>query len=137
MPPAGPTSRSPRREHRETRYPFTGKVRLLVPFDPWRLLLTVRAVNLSSSGILTYCAHEDGRAAGAFGDWPDLLSEGDPYDLQIEHQSDHLPAPYLRARLARRVKHGGGFELAFAFEAPDADLLGLLHETAAAGRPTS
>jgi hypothetical protein len=93
-------------------------------------------VNLSSTGILTYCAHDEASSGGGFGDWSDLLSEGDPYDLQVEHQAEHLPAPYLRARLARRVKHGGGFELAFAFEAPDADLLSLLHETAAASRAT-
>jgi hypothetical protein len=116
---------------REPRYAYDGKIRLMVPFDPWRLLVTLQGLDLSMTGVaarLDVPARKDRHDADA------LLVEGDPYDLQLEHGADHLAAPFLRARLARRRRTPAGLELAFAFEEPDGDLLGLVHDLGATSR---
>lgn len=112
------------RTQRELRLPYRGKVRLLVPFAPWRLLVTLSGLNLSGSGVLTLLSSEgaDAQAAQA------LLATGDPYELQLEHDSEHLTAPFLKARLVRTQRTTVGWELAFAFEDADGGLLSLVHE---------
>ena len=137
--------RNLRPRSREARYRYDGQIRLMVPFDPWRLLLTLHGVNLSISGVSALLARAaatppppviglkdrrpswGGEGDGSFGAEA-LLVEGDPYDLQLEHEADHLSAPFLRARLVRRQRTAAGLELAFAFEEPDGDLLGLVHD---------
>ncbi len=109
---------------REPRYPYGGRVRLLVDFSPWRLLLTLDGLNLSASGlgaVLGPSADKEGEARG-------LLAVGDPYLVQLEHDAEHLPAPVCRTRLTRRVEHAAGLELAFTFDEPAPELLGLIHE---------
>jgi hypothetical protein len=97
----------------------------MVPFDPWRLLLTLAGVDLSVTGVGAVLALPPNRQRH---EAEALLQEGDPYDLQLEHGDGELPSPFLRARLIRRRKSAAGLELAFAFEAPDADLLSLVHD---------
>lgn len=59
-----------------------------------------------------------------------LIVEGDPYELQLDHHADHLPAPVLPARLVRREKTSTGLLLAFVFDEANTDLLSLVHELA-------
>lgn len=119
------------RNQRETRFPYRGKVRLLVPFAPWRLLLTLNGLNLSGSGVLALLssAGKDAAAAQA------LLATGDPYELQLEHDAEHLTAPFLKARLVRTQRTTVGWELAFSFEDADGGLLSLVHELSTATSP--
>jgi len=117
-------------ESPETRYAYGGRVRLLVPFDPWRLLLTLRGLNVSARSVSALLMGSGAREDLTLAETAALLVEGDPYDLQIEHESDALPTPFIRARLVSRNRTGAGLELTFAFEAPDGDLLGLIAELA-------
>lgn len=109
---------------RETRLTYRGPVRLLVPFPPWRLLMTLSGLNLSTTGLLALLPVDMKDA----GDAHALLQAGDPYELQLEHDSEHVMAPFLKARLVRTLRTTVGFELAFAFDDTDAGLLGLVHE---------
>lgn len=109
---------------RDTRLPYRGKVRLLVPFAPWRLLLTLSGLNVSNTGVLALLPVDTKDATSVHA----LLMAGDPYELQLEHDTEHVMAPFLRARLARSQRTTIGWELAFSFEGTDAGLLGLIHE---------
>lgn len=123
---------SPSAEPREPRYPFAGRVRVTVPFAPWRLVISARAQNVSTSGVSAVLLPS--KAQGR----EELLSEGDPFDLQLEHEAGDergLPMPTVAARLARKQKTAAGLELAFAFERPSADLLAFVHDLSSAGAP--
>ena len=106
---------------RSPRLSYQGRVRLMVTFDPWRLLLTLRGLNLSSGGL---CAqlHKTGTQAET------LLSEGDLYTLQLDPDDSHLPSPVLSARLVRRTSTNAGWELAFNFAPGDTAVSALLDE---------
>lgn len=106
---------------REPRYPYRGTMRIMVPFAPWRILISANALNLSSTGVAALLPTNASDAEA-------LLQEGDPYELQLEHDSEELPTPFLQARLARRERTRDGLEVAFSFEAPDVDLMGMVHE---------
>lgn len=112
---------------RDTRHRFAGKVRVLIPFTPWRLLLSTRGLDLSSSGVSVLLDpvpgipdHEDDRNV--------LLVTGDPYDVQLEDDVADLPTPMLSARLVRRDATPAGLKLAFAFHKPTAELLAFVHD---------
>lgn len=116
---------------REIRYRYAGKVRVLVPFPPWRLLLTTRGLDLSASGVSALLdpltgvgENDDDRAA--------LLVEGDDYDVQLESADPgtglDVPTPMLTARLARREPTPAGIKLAFQFVRPTAELLAFVHD---------
>lgn len=131
-------------KERHPRFDYGGKVRLMVPFSPWRLLLSLEGENLSASGLKAHfkkCPSAKGesdhtsssrrsldRGAKEALAIESLIVEGDPYDLQLEHDSEHLPAPVLPARLVKREKTSKGLALTFAFEEANTDLLSLVHE---------
>ena len=117
--------KGPGQKAREPRYPYRGRLRLMIPFPPWRLLLTLEGQNLSTSGVSARLP--EGDAAGGA---DDLLQLADTYELQLEHDAEHLPAPQVRATLVRRVRTTAGLELALRFETTDVNLLGLVHELA-------
>jgi hypothetical protein len=112
-------------EPRDNRHRYDGRVRLIVQLTPWRLVGTLTGKDISASGLAAFLPVKGNSAGVAL---EALLALGDPYDLQIEHDQEHLPAPLARARLVRRRDVAGGVELGFSFEEPDADLLSLLHE---------
>jgi hypothetical protein len=105
-------------------------VRVLVPFAPWRLMISLTGLNLSGSGILAL------HAAGGDAQALELLAVGDAYELQLEQDDGafgHGTAHGLPARLVRRVRTTVGHELAFAFDGVDSGLLGLVHELGPTG----
>lgn len=108
---------------REPRIPYAGTLRVLLDFAPWKLALSLAGLNLSTTGVLGHLEPGD---AGS--DVDQLLQVGDPYQLQLEHDSEHLPVPVLSARLVRREPTPRGLVLAFGFDAPGSELLGLIHE---------
>lgn len=112
-------------EPRDTRHRYDGRVRLVVQLSPWRLVGAVTGKDISASGLGAFLPVKNNAAGAAL---EALLALGDPYDIQIEHRYEHLPAPLARARLVRRRDVPGGVELGFSFEEPDPDLLSLLHE---------
>ena len=117
---------------REPRYPFPGKVRLLVDFAPWRVLLSLDGLDLSTSGVR---ARLPAAVFAQFEDAEALLQERQLYDLQLEFAADHLPDILLKGRLVRRRRLTGvapGWDLAFMFLGSDFGLLGLVHELALA-----
>ncbi|MCX6105955.1 MAG: hypothetical protein NTY08_09010 [Proteobacteria bacterium] len=114
---------------REERYPYDGQVRVMVNFDPWRLVVTLRGLNLSRTGLcaqLPAATSNETRRENV--DAEALLAEGDLYDIQLDHDTSHLPAPLVSGRLVRRARTNAGWELAFTFTASDVGLLGLVHE---------
>ena len=108
------------------RYRYHGKVRILVPFAPWRLLISATALEVSATGVTAFLQVEDGRGEGD--DREALLVEGDPYDVQLEHAERDLPTPMVPARLTAREEAPTGFKLTFTFVEPTADLLAFVHE---------
>lgn len=119
-----PAMKSFREIPREPRIPYSGRVRLLLDFAPWKLAFSLDGLNLSASGVLAHLAKAKEKNAEAEA----LLAVGDPYQLQIEHDGEHLPVPVVTARLVRRQAEASGLALGFAFEAPGGELLGLIHE---------
>lgn len=136
---ASPNSFPPPSRPREPRYAYGGTVRLLAALPPWRLLISLTGRNLSTTGLQTVLP------AATLARTPDLerfLAEGQYFDLQLEHDIEHLPAILVRARLQRRrriqasVLGDGGLELAFLFigqgstprGGADVGLLSLVHE---------
>lgn len=109
---------------RAERFPHDGKVRLLVPFDPWRLMLTLHGANVSQTGACAALSGPSAREAEP------LLAEGDPYELQIEpdRHGTMLDTVLVRGRLVRRRKTAAGLELAFAFEEQTPAMAALLDD---------
>jgi len=109
---------------RSPRLPFQGRVRLMVHVQPWRLLLTLRGLNLSSGGL---CAQLH-KAASGDNQAESLLLNGDLYTVQLDPDGSHLPSPVLHARLVRRTQTNAGWELAFTFAPGDITVAALLDE---------
>lgn len=86
-----------------------GRVRVLVPLDPWRLALSLTPVELDRDRLVAVLPRPPGDARALFHD-------GDPYELQIEPEGEELPLAGLKARLARVADGPFGLELVFAFE---------------------
>ncbi|TWW12115.1 hypothetical protein E3A20_03850 [Planctomyces bekefii] len=110
--------------HREVRVPYDGKVRLLLPFSPWRLLLTVHGINLSQTGLLAFLSADTKDVTSLVA----LLELRDPVELQLEHDAIYATFPKVTGRLTRSSKSALGYDLAFAFEESDSSVLGLVHE---------
>ncbi len=115
---------------RENRHRYAGKVRVLIPFTPWRLLLTTRGLDLSASGVSAVLDPVPG-TSDADDDRNVLLVEGDHYDVQLEDDAADLPTPMLSARLVRREATAAGLKLAFTFQQPNAELLAFVHDLSA------
>ena len=113
---------------REERFNYQGQVRVLINFEPWRLVLSLRGLNLSRTGLCALLASGSQDARKQTQDAELLLAEGDPYDLQLDHDTPHLPTPLVSARLVRKARTNAGWELAFTFTGTDVGLLGLVHE---------
>lgn len=109
---------------RSPRLSFQGRVRLMVHVQPWRLLLTLRGLNLSSGGL---CAQLHKAAFGS-NQAESLLLNGDLYTVQLDPDGSHLPSPVLQARLVRRTQTNAGWELAFTFTPGDTTVTALLDE---------
>jgi len=125
-----------------------GKLHITIDFAPWQLSLPAEVINVSASGILGLLRTEmfaDGgvqpprgssQAAAHTGillraDAETILTPGDPFLLQIDHEAgEHLPIPVLASRLRRREWRREGLEVAFVFEDTDGDVLILVDELA-------
>jgi hypothetical protein len=106
------------------RLEYQGSVRLFIPFDPWRIMINLRAENISSTGLLATLKIKSTDLV----ENESLICEGEIYDLQLEHDYDYLPSPVISATLIRAVKVRNSYELGFSFTEPDAELLSMLHE---------
>ena len=113
---------------REQRQPYSGNVRVMINFDPWRLALTLKGLNLSRTGLCAQLPHPLDDHSRVQGEKDALLAVGDHYELQLDHDTPHLPAPCVSGRLVRRTRTNAGWEMAFAFNGSDVGLLGLMHE---------
>ena len=112
---------------RAPRLPLSGRVRLIVDFAPWQLALDAEALNISETGILARLnvTKDVGEA-----DAEALLTTGDPFLIQIDHEESHVTPPVVSSRLRRRSRVRGGWELAFGFESPCPDVALLVGELA-------
>lgn len=113
---------------REDRSPYQGPVRVALGFDPWRIVLTLRGLNLSRTGLCAHWASPSAEARREQADAESLLVTGDTYDIQLDHDMPHLPSPLVQARLVRKARTNSGLELAFHIVESDVGLLGLMHE---------
>lgn len=88
---------------------MTGKVRVLVPLEPWRLALNLTPVELSREHLVAILpkASSDSRS---------LFHEGDPYELQLEPEGEALPIAGIKSKLRRLTDSPFGLELDFAFD---------------------
>jgi hypothetical protein len=107
-------------------------VRVLVPFPPWRLLMTARGLNVSQSGFAAFLEPPPGTDPYA-DDRGVLLVEGDTFDVQLEDESVDAPTPMLPARLVRREPTPAGLTLGFEFQQPTAELMAFVHDLTARG----
>ncbi len=113
---------------REDRSPYQGPVRVALGFDPWRIVLTLRGLNLSRTGLCAHWASPSADARREQADAESLLVTGDTYDVQLDHDMPHLTSPLLQGRLVRKARTNSGLELAFHIVDSDVGLLGLIHE---------
>lgn len=112
---------------RDERLSYTGKLRLMIPFGAFALTLPTQVINISSTGILVRTSiktleRQEGGALPV-----ELLSEGDAYALQLDHDYPHLPAIVLDAVLVRRSITPQHWDMAFSFRVATPDLMALLH----------
>jgi len=113
---------------REDRSPYNGPVRVSLGFDPWRIVLTLRGLNLSRTGLCAHWATASAEAKREQADAESLLVTGDTYEMQLDHDMPHLPSPLVQGRLLRKARTNSGLELAFHLVDSDVGLLGLIHE---------
>ena len=88
-----------------------GRVRVLVPLDPWRLALSLNPVEVTRDHLVAVLTEATEEAKSLFHD-------GDPYELQIEPEGDEMPIAGIKAHLRRVVESPFGLELRFAFDEP-------------------
>lgn len=113
---------------RDRRYPFRGRIHLLLSHDPWRVRLPLTGLDLGTSGVGALMPQSSPTMLAAC----DLLFEGASYELQLDSvdadQDGLPPPPPVRAQLVRRVKTAAGLELNFTFETMDALLLAFIED---------
>lgn len=89
---------------------MTGKVRVLIPLEPWRLALSLSPVEIDRNHLVAILPR-------ASADSRSLFHEGDPYELQLEPEGDALPIAGIKCTLTRAVDSHFGLELNFVFDA--------------------
>lgn len=112
------------KEHRHDRLDYNGNVRMFIAYEPWRLMLTMTAENISTSGVLVTLPQKSTIDQDA----KSLIFQGEEYSLQLEHDFKHLPSPVVNATLVRTESTRQGLCLAFHFNQASADLLSMIHE---------
>ena len=113
---------------RDIRYAFDHDVQLLVPFHPWFLRLCLRGINMSTSGVLTGMNPQNLGPGITLQDLSALLNEGDPYQLQLTSNFEHLDSTVLNVRLRRKIFQSHSLKMAFSFDDQSEQLYSLIHE---------
>ena len=108
---------------------FRGLVRLNVNTPPWKILLTSKGVNISSSGILVQFDNDSICEQLDLVDIHYLLTEGDEVGVQLEHQDIDLPIAYLPATVVRKkIINDYLLEVGLMFRKSTDELKSLIHE---------
>ena len=113
-------------EGRAERYTADLRVAVVIPFESWQLMWTVRSINISNTGVLCAADVTDQASAQKATDLDTLLEAEPEVQLQIDSSTDELFAATVPARLTRKNKKPWGLELAFHFNAESDELMNLV-----------
>jgi hypothetical protein len=102
------------------------RVAVVIPFESWQLMWSIRSLNISNTGILCAADVSDPQSAQMATDLHTLLEAEPDVHLQIDAAADELFAVSIPARLTRKTKKPWGLELAFHFNEENEDLLNLV-----------
>jgi len=122
MPRRSKQTPPPRPSYEGAEQPFAGDVRLFLPLDPWRVLVTLEGATLAPDAVTAVWREREGGL-----DPSPFLETGEPVALQLVPEDASLAVPVARARLSAARQGPGGLALTFRFDPLDAeswDLLG-------------
>lgn len=111
-------------------YPFMGKVRMLIPCEPWKLSLSLTAIEISKQWVRAEIDRRSFEKNFDFKDLEHIFRLDSRFGLQLEPAQEYMPTPSLKAELISRDIHSGGVHLQFNFLASNTDIEELLHELA-------
>jgi hypothetical protein len=83
---------------------------------------------MSTSGVLTAMNPQNLGPGITLDDLSAILNEGDPYQVQLTSDFDHIESPMLNVRLRRKKFQSNSLKMAFSFEDQNEQLYGLIHE---------
>ncbi|SME97341.1 hypothetical protein SAMN06296036_102354 [Pseudobacteriovorax antillogorgiicola] len=109
-------------------FPFHGKVRMIVPCEPWKLVLSLYGIEINKQWIRAGIDRKAFEKHFTFDDLAFIFRLDDRYGIQLEPEHDHLPTPLISGELSRRDVEGNGLQLQFTFLEPSQDLEELLAE---------
>ena len=105
---------------------YSGKVRLIIPYRPWKLALILRGTALQAQGLTAYIGRHDFEKSFDFSDIDDLFSFDQTYALQIEPDNHRWPTPSLHGQLIAREPESRSLRLEFHFLSGSEELNELL-----------
>ena len=113
---------------KQNALPFLGTVRMVIPCEPWKLALSLQAVEISKQWIKAEIDRKSFEKNFSFDDLPLIFRIDDKYGLQLEPDDPHLPTPMISGELTTRSIHSNGIQLLFSFLNSTPDLDELLSE---------
>jgi hypothetical protein len=113
-------------EGRAERQTADLRVAVVIPFESWQLMWTIRSINISNTGVLCAADVTDQASAQKATDLNTLLDAEPEVQLQIDSPTDELFAATVPARLTRKTKKPWGLELAFHFNTENEELMNLV-----------
>ena len=107
--------------------PYSGKVRVLVPFTPWRLLINMDAVEISERHVACRMTDTPQRLQV----YSELLVGGTACNLQLDHEFEFIPAPITTGLSVASEIRGAQLSVRFSWDQPCPEVLALIAECGA------
>ena len=117
---------------KQNSIPFPGIVRMVIPCEPWKLALSLHAMEISKQWIRAEIDRKSFEKKFSFDDLPLIFRLDEFYGLQLEPDNKHLPTPMISSELTSRDVHSNGIQLQFTFLNSPPELDELLLELSAA-----
>ena len=102
-------------ESNQSAEPSLGAVRLMLDAQPWRIVVSMRGLKISSHSLVTLLRPSEDDLL-TIHDLAHELREGTQYRLQIEYEDMNLAQPFVGAELVEKRLTRSGLELGFSFD---------------------
>ena len=94
---------------------YNGVLRLIINRAPWRLIISLKGVSISSFGVMADLDRRDFGDEYSPEDLEKLIRADFEYFLQLERSVENAGSPLVKARLTTKEKTASGNRLTFEF----------------------
>ena len=92
---------------------YTNTIVLIVPSSSWKISIPLQCRALTTTKILAFCPIPPSESTLTLQDIQEFLQSGEPLEVQIQHDYDHLDIPVLEVTTSNLNPASHGIEIIF------------------------